>query len=268
MPRLIITADDCGVSEGINQTIYDLHRQGYISAASVMTNFPAQRHALELLRTCPDLDLGAHLTLTDGFPLSHGGPRHARVLNDDRSFRDKFSLYLCAQFFNASTIDWLRHELDAQLGRFTEVGIEPRHISTHHHFHAIPALRRIVHELAADYGVDWVRGHDFRASFSPRNPFHRAQHKSLGAPFDMPDYMTAIQANMSRPVEDSAGASPAWKAQWKSSRIRSGARSRLSGGYELRTERTLCRDPILDPCHRLPARRWTHSLSQSAQRLD
>ena len=57
MPRLIITADDCGVSEGINQTIYDLHRQGYISAASVMTNFPAQRHALELLRTCPDLDL-------------------------------------------------------------------------------------------------------------------------------------------------------------------------------------------------------------------
>ena len=205
MPRLIITADDCGVSEGINQTIYDLHRQGYISAASVMTNFPAQRHALELLRTCPDLDLGAHLTLTDGFPLSHGGPRHARVLNDDRSFRNKFSLYLCAHFFNASTIDWLRHELDAQLGRFTEVGIEPRHISTHHHFHAIPALRRIVHELAADYGVDWVRGHDFRASFSPRNPFHRAQHKSLGAPFDMPDYMTAIQANMSRPVEEFCG---------------------------------------------------------------
>ncbi len=46
MPELIFTADDCGLTEGINQTVYDLHQQGVISAASVMTNFPAHEHAL------------------------------------------------------------------------------------------------------------------------------------------------------------------------------------------------------------------------------
>jgi len=49
MQRLIVTADDCGLSEGINQATYDLHKRGYISAASVMTNFPGYRRALERL---------------------------------------------------------------------------------------------------------------------------------------------------------------------------------------------------------------------------
>ena len=53
MQRLIVTADDCGMSEGINQATYDLHKRGYISAASVMTNFPGYRHALERFSDCP-----------------------------------------------------------------------------------------------------------------------------------------------------------------------------------------------------------------------
>ncbi len=204
MLNIIITADDCGLSEGINQTIYDLHRQGYINAASVMTNFPAHRHALELLRKCPDLDLGAHLTLTDGFPVSQRGPHHSHLLNDDRSFRNKFSLYLRSHFFNASTIDWLRHELDAQLQRFREVSIEPQHISTHHHFHSILALRRIVHELAAEYNVDWVRGHDFRALLTPHQFLLRKQRQSGRFTFAMPDYMTGVQSWMKRPPAEFA----------------------------------------------------------------
>ena len=202
MPRLVITADDCGLSQAINRTVYDLHQQGYVTAASVMPNFPAHRHALELLRDCPDLDLGAHLTLTDGEPVSPHRPHHSHLLQDDSSFRDKFSLYLRYPFLGASTLKWIRDELDAQLRSFTEMGIQPQHISTHHHFHSLPKLRRIVHELAADYRVDWVRGHDFRATLSSHNPFLRAQRQPQGCNFTMPDYMTALQANMSRPVED------------------------------------------------------------------
>ena len=202
MPRLIITADDCGLSEAINETTYDLYQRGYITAASVMTNFPAHEHALALFRQSPDLDLGVHLTLTDGYPAGSRGPHHARLLRDDRSFRNKFSLYLRSHFFSADTVAWIRHELDAQLRCVTDAGLHLRHITSHHHFHAVPILRRIVHELAAEYAVDWVRGHDFRASLSPHNPFLRPQRKQQGYAFVMPDYVTAIQASMSLPVEE------------------------------------------------------------------
>lgn len=202
MLRLIITADDCGLSEGINQAIYDLHRQGYVTAASVMTNFPAHRQALDLLRDCPELDLGIHLALTDGHPVTGQGRHHPHLLNEDFSFRSHISLYIRSHFFSADAVNWIHQELDAQMRRFTDVGLQPQHISTHHHFHAIPLLRRIVHELAEQYQVAWARGHDFRASLSPRNPLQRAQRKSDRSAFTMPDYMTAIQSHVSRPVDD------------------------------------------------------------------
>ena len=199
MQRLIVTADDCGMSEGINQATYDLHKRGYISAASVMTNFPAYRHALERFSDCPDLDVGAHLTLTDGSPVDRRGPpHHSHLLKDDRSFRDKFSLYLRGLFFNKETIRWIRNELDAQLRRLVDAGVQPQHISTHHHFHSLPILREIVHELAAVYQVDWVRGHSFRATISPHAILQRKQAQSQRYSFFMPDYMTGIQGWISR----------------------------------------------------------------------
>ncbi len=204
MPKLIITADDCGLSPGINSAALELHQNGYLNAASVMTNFPAHQHALEIFRECPELDLGAHLTLTDGLPVSRSGPHHSHLLQDDRSFRSKFSLYLRALFFSKDTVHWIRNELDAQLRRFIDAGLRPRHLTSHHHFHSLPLLRKIVHELAEQYRVDWVRGHDFRASISPHTFLPHRQHPSPDEDFFMPDYITAIQAWMSRPVQDFA----------------------------------------------------------------
>ena len=63
-------------------------------------------------------------------------------------------------------------------------------------------LRRIVHDLAAKYAVDWVRAHDFRATVSPHNVFLRRQRQPGNDAFNMPDYVTAIQAGMKLSVED------------------------------------------------------------------
>ena len=202
MPRLIVTADDCGLSEGINQTTCDLHQRGYISAASVMTNFPAHAHALSLFRDCPDLDLGAHLNLTDGDPVSRAGPYHSHLLREDRSFRSKYSLYLRALFFRPDTITWIKRELDAQLQRLLDGDLRARHISTHHHFHSLPNLRKIVHELAVAHQVEWVRGHDFRATITPHLALPHQQHQARHIAFSMPNYVTAIQSWMKAPVPD------------------------------------------------------------------
>ena len=198
MQRLIVTADDCGMSEGINQATYDLHKRGYISAASVMTNFPGYQHALELFSDCPELDIGVHLNLTDGRPVDRRGPYHSHLLKNDHSFRDKFSLYLRGMFFSKDTIRWIRSELDAQLRRLVDAGVRPQHITTHHHFHSLPILRDIVHELAAVYQVVWVRGHSFRATISPHAILPHMQKQSQRYAFFMPDYVTGIQGWISR----------------------------------------------------------------------
>lgn len=202
MPKLIITADDCGLTEAINQKTYELHQGGYISAASVMTNYPAHQHALALFRACPDLDLGIHLTLTDGHPVSGNAAPHPHLLAEDYSFRGNLSLYLRTHFFDADAAAWIRHELDAQLRRFSAAGLQPRHISTHHHFHSIPLLRRIVHDLASEHAVSWVRAHDFRATVSRHNFFLKPQRQLANSAFTMPDYVTAIQTSMKRSVAD------------------------------------------------------------------
>ena len=202
MPKLIITADDCGLSEAINQETFELHQRGYISAASVMTNFPAHRHALELFRACPELDVGVHLNLTDGLPVTRLGPPHSHLLRPDRRFRTKFSLYLRGLFFNKEAIRWIRNELDLQMRRCHEGGVAPRHITTHHHFHTLPILREIVHELAALYQVEWVRGHNFRATLTPNQRLLRKQAPSPRYRFAMPDYMTGVQSWLKRPPDE------------------------------------------------------------------
>src|SRR6476646_5568344 len=70
MNRLLVTCDDCGLSEGINRAALELHERGVADYASIMANFPATRHALALFRTVPTFGVGVHLNLTDGVPLT------------------------------------------------------------------------------------------------------------------------------------------------------------------------------------------------------
>ncbi len=198
MPKLIITADDCGLSEANNRYVLDLHERGYLTAASVLTNYPAHKNALALFRNCPALDLGVHLNLTDGLPATQFAPPHAHLLRSDRRFRNKFSLYLRGLFFNKDAIRWIRNELDLQMRRCLDFGIQPQHITTHHHFHSLPILREIVHELAAVYRVRWVRGHDFRAMLTPNAILLRRQRGTGRYHFSMPDYITGVQGWLMR----------------------------------------------------------------------
>src|SRR4051812_35977187 len=68
--QLVVTADDFGISRGVNRGIVEAHRNGLVTSASLMPNLPSAEDALTRATTCPDLGLGLHLTLTAGRPLS------------------------------------------------------------------------------------------------------------------------------------------------------------------------------------------------------
>ena len=66
--RLVVNADDLGLTEGVNDGIFDAHDRGILTSASLFANAPATPEAIRRARVRPALGMGVHLTLVDGTP--------------------------------------------------------------------------------------------------------------------------------------------------------------------------------------------------------
>src|SRR5271154_4644382 len=69
-PRLIINADDFGLTPGINRAIAELHQAGALTSTTLMATGPAFDDAVVMARANPTLGVGCHIVLTDGVPVS------------------------------------------------------------------------------------------------------------------------------------------------------------------------------------------------------
>ena len=70
--KLIVNADDFGISRGANYGIIDAYKNGVVRSTSIMAGMPAFDHAIELLKSCDGLEglgCGVHLTLSANKPV-------------------------------------------------------------------------------------------------------------------------------------------------------------------------------------------------------
>lgn len=199
--QLMITADDCGLSEGINHAAYNLHHDGLLTTATLMMNFPATQHAVDMLRDTPTLHGGVHLNLTDGYPLTQSHP-DVGLLQADGRFHGRTMLFTRAMFPTTEWLNAVEDEAVAQIRRFVQMtGKHPSHITTHMHFHIIPSLRRLVLRLGKQYRVGWVRAFHTSSTLIPYN-FLLQQPAELFHPDNLkitPDYIASVQAWMLQP---------------------------------------------------------------------
>ena len=87
--RLIINADDFGMTEGISEGIIKAHLEGVVTSTTLMANMPAAAYAIKLAQKTPDLGVGIHLNLTTGRPIST--PEKVRTwINQVHSILKKF----------------------------------------------------------------------------------------------------------------------------------------------------------------------------------
>jgi chitin disaccharide deacetylase len=101
--RLIVNADDFGLTEGVTHGIVDAHVAGIVTSTSLMVDWPAAEYAAELMRGHPALSVGLHF-VDDGPDLDQ--PGHAE------------------------------REFARQLERFRALTrSEPTHVDSHHHVH-------------------------------------------------------------------------------------------------------------------------------------
>lgn len=137
MKLLIVNADDFGFTADVNQGIVRAHREGILTAATLMANGRAFADAVRLAKETPTLDIGCHLVLV-------GDPPYPRTV---------------AQLVVAVTLGRIRiyDELAAQVRRIQEAGIAPTHLDTHKHTHLLPQVLDAVTRIAEEFRIPWVR---------------------------------------------------------------------------------------------------------------
>src|ERR1700676_991583 len=86
-PRLILNADDFGLTHGINRAIGELHSAGVLTSATLMANGPAFDNAVEAAHSHPALGVGCHIVLTDGAPVSPPNSIRSLLGSDGKNFR-------------------------------------------------------------------------------------------------------------------------------------------------------------------------------------
>ena len=182
MPLLRIICDDIGLSPRQNKHVFTLAREGHFTGASILTNYAPAEEACKQLRAIGLKDVGVHLNLSNGLPLTPL-PRGAVLVNRQGQFRDRIWLFWWGWRIGARLRQLIRNELAAQIERFCEWGAPPTHLSSHYHFHTLPPLSALVRELAQEYGIMRIRAPHLRANLSPVVQ-HRLQRLARGVIID------------------------------------------------------------------------------------
>ena len=157
MSRLIIHADDFGLTSGVNRAIAELHRAGLLTSATLMAKAEATDEAIEIARATPTLGVGCHVVLVDGSPVSTSSSLPS--LTDSRTGEFPPTLGQFVRRIWTGRIDAadIEAEASAQIATLQDRGLRLTHIDTHKHTHIFPAVLRPVLRAAKAACIGAVR---------------------------------------------------------------------------------------------------------------
>jgi predicted glycoside hydrolase/deacetylase ChbG (UPF0249 family) len=139
--RLVVNADDFGFTRDVNAGIIEAHRNGILTATTLMATGGATQDAFDdavrLAKETPSLDIGCHLVLVGapGFPLTIPQLVRAVALGRIRIYE----------------------ELVQQVRRIVDAGLNPTHLDTHKHTHLLPPVLEAVARISGEFRIPWVR---------------------------------------------------------------------------------------------------------------
>jgi len=151
-----VTADDFGAAVEVNEAIELAHRDGILTAASLMVGAPAAADAVARAREMPSLRIGLHLVLVDGRPML---PAKAipDLVGSDGNFRNDMVRAGAAMFLLPHVRNQLAHEIAAQYEAFAATRLKLDHVNAHKHFHLHPTIADLVVEIGGEFGLRAVR---------------------------------------------------------------------------------------------------------------
>jgi len=154
--RLIVNADDFGLSRSVNEAVVRAHREGILTSASLMVNEAGCDEAVKLAKENPQLGVGLHLTLLMG----HSALPPEKIpglVNRHGEFSGSPVATGFRYFFQRNLREQLRAEIHAQFKRFDATGLPLDHVNGHLHLHLHPTVFRILMEDAATLRIRHLR---------------------------------------------------------------------------------------------------------------
>ena len=156
MKKLIVTADDYGMSIAVNRAIDAGIEAGLITSSNVMPNMPFFEEAIKL-KNYKNISVGIHFTLSCGFPVSDPKSIPSLVNSDGEfykypDFRERYRKKLI-------TDADIRTELTAQFKKYVELMGAPDYWNTHQNVHVDFRIYKLFVDFACENNINKMRSH-------------------------------------------------------------------------------------------------------------
>ncbi|MGA2535635.1 MAG: ChbG/HpnK family deacetylase [Terracidiphilus sp.] len=167
MQRLIVNADDFGLTPGVNRAIGELHDQGLLTSATLMARAAATDEAVATALRSPSLGVGCHLVFVDGDPVLAATEIPSLVGSRTGRFHSTLGAFLRRALAGDIPAAEIEAEAAAQIACLHRRGVVLTHIDTHKHTHMFQAVLRPVLRAARAAGIGAVRN-PFEPAWSRR----------------------------------------------------------------------------------------------------
>ncbi len=156
MKRVTFSADDFGLSVGVNQAVELAHRDGVLDAASLMVAAPAAEDAVRRARALPNLRVGLHLVVIEG-PAVLPRARIPDLVDAAGQFPSDQLRLGVGYYFRPALRRQLAAEIRAQFSAFAATGLTLDHANAHKHMHLHPTVGRLMLDIGREFGLSSVR---------------------------------------------------------------------------------------------------------------
>lgn len=154
--RLIVNADDFGISEEVNEAVIRAYREGVLTSTSLMVTGAAFTQAVELAKENSGLAVGIHLvTVVGQSVLPHS--EIPTLVDEKGNFSNNPTLAGLKYYFSPQARRELRKEIAAQFEKFHSTGLRLSHIDGHLHLHVHPVIFSAALEMGVKYGARRMR---------------------------------------------------------------------------------------------------------------
>ena len=167
MSRLIVNADDFGLTAGVNRAIIELHRAGVLTSVTLMARAAGTEQAIDLARSTPSLGVGCHVVLVDGEPLLNPKDMPSLVDQHTGAFQPKLGAFLQKLLAGRISEAEIEAEAAAQIAFLQSRGLRLTHIDAHKHAHMFPAVLKPLLRAAKAAGIRTIRN-PFEPAWSQR----------------------------------------------------------------------------------------------------
>lgn len=159
MKKLIVNADDFGLTRSVTDGIIKGAQHGIIRSASFIVNTDAFEYSVEQVKAFPQIDIGIHIAwVGEDSPVA----QNAASLVKDKNFYPNWKSVIVNRVLKNIKLSDAEREARAQIEKLLKTGIHPSHIDSHQHLHLFPGFSEIIIRVAKDYRIPFVRCPDVR----------------------------------------------------------------------------------------------------------